>query len=140
MLKDAARTTRAKTHKPNRRKPVPKRDEKEEALFRGAIGYCISKVGGLCVPSAVREIRVRGLPAWIFTIVIRYPVGPEGYIGDLLYDGEDFTMLTEESVINERVEQIANDPERKRLWDEFRAVADKKFGSQEGKVTIIQCK
>ncbi len=44
-----------------------------------------------------------------------------GYVGDLLYDGEAFTLLTDPSVMDERVRKIAEDPERLRKWNEYRA-------------------
>ena len=54
-------------------------------------------------------------------MTLRYTTGFEGYVGDLLYDGETFIFLTEESVIDERVRQIAADPERIRKWNEYQA-------------------
>jgi hypothetical protein len=54
-------------------------------------------------------------------VTLRYTTGHEGYIGDLLYDGEEFTFVTEQSVMDERAQKIADDPERIRKWNEFRA-------------------
>lgn len=73
------------------------------------------------VATGVREVRVKGLPVWIVTVTLRYPTGHEGYVGDLLYDGDDFSFLTEQSVMDRRVQEIAEDPERVRKWNEHRA-------------------
>lgn len=106
-----------------RRKRVmtPKGTDEEEGILRQAIIYLIRKHGMLLVPTAIREELRDGVRSWIMAVTLRYPTGHEGYIGDLLYNGEEFTFLTEESVRKERAKQIANDPEGQRLWDEYRA-------------------
>ena len=121
MMKQVPQRTRAKAKKTMKRTPTPEIDEKEQALYRAAILHLIRKVGGLFVATAVREISVKGFKLWIFTVTMRYPTGHEGYIGELLYDGENFTMLTPDSVIDERVAKIAAHPERDRKWNEYRA-------------------
>jgi hypothetical protein len=52
-------------------------------------------------------------------VTLRYDAGDETYIGDLLYDGESFTFLTEQSVMAERARKLADDPEKIRKWNEY---------------------
>ncbi len=92
-------------------------------MYRAAIKYLLFNHGGLLVPTAHREIRIKGIPVWILTVTLRYPTGHEGYVGDLLYDGETFTFLTEQSAMGERVRRIASDPERDRKWNGLQASA-----------------
>ena len=62
------------------------------------------------VAAGIRETSIKGLRVWVITVILRYTTRHEGYVGDLLYDGENFTFLTEQSVMDERVRQIAADP------------------------------
>jgi hypothetical protein len=52
---------------------------------------------------------------------LRFATRHEGYIGDLLYDGEQFMFLTEQSVMDERAQKIAEDPKGLREWIDYRA-------------------
>jgi hypothetical protein len=116
------KTTRSKlATATKRRKKAEVVDEQEERIYRAAIKYLLFNHGHLLVPTAHREMRIKGFPIWIFTVTLRYPTGFEGYVGDLLYDGENFTFLTEQSLMDERVRQIAANPERDRKWNEYRA-------------------
>ena len=72
------------------------------------------------VTTGLREEHARSGQRWIITVTMRYPTGHEGFVGELLYDGKKFTMLTEDSVIDERVRQIAADPKGIRQWNEYR--------------------
>ena len=110
--------TKAPIAKKRRKKEWP---DEEELMLREAIKYLIRHHGMFLVPTRRREILIKGCPAWIITVTLRYITGHEGYIGDLLYDGENFTFLTEEVVMDERARKIADDPEGKRKWDEYRA-------------------
>lgn len=62
-----------------------------------------------------------GAKRWIIAVHLRYPTGFEGYLGDLCFDGERFTELTDEHTMRQRAEQIAADPELIRQWNEYRA-------------------
>jgi hypothetical protein len=62
-----------------------------------------------------------GSRRWIIAVHLRYPTGFEGYLGDLLYDGEQITELTDLELMRERAKQIAADPEGIRQWNEYRA-------------------
>ena len=97
--------------------------QQEEEILRRATLELITKHGGHFVATGLRETRIKGIRAWIITVTLRYTTGFGGYVGDLLYEGEEFTFLTEQSVIDERVRQLAADPERIRQWHEYRASA-----------------
>jgi len=113
--------TRSKAEKPKRRRQVPKLINKEERILRAATIYLIRKVGGLLVATGVREERdSKGSRTWIITVTLRYPTGHEGYVGELLYDGTDFSLLTPDDVMKERARKIAADPALQREWDEYR--------------------
>jgi hypothetical protein len=81
----------------------------------------VFKHGHLLVPTGIREEPVQGSRRWIITVMLRYPTGFEGEIGDLLYDGQEFTFLTPPEVRKERARRIAEDPEQMRQWNEYRA-------------------
>jgi hypothetical protein len=122
MVKKVTKATRSKlAATTKRRKKRGAIDEQEERIYREAIKYLLFNHGGLLVPTAMHETQIKGFPVWILTVTLRYPTGHEGYVGDLLYDGEKFTFLTEQSVMDERVAKIAADPERDRKWNEYRA-------------------
>jgi hypothetical protein len=61
--------------------------------------------------SKVADIREEkgegGSRRWINAVHLRAPSGHAGYLGDLLYDGERFTELTNVELMRERVRQIA---------------------------------
>jgi hypothetical protein len=95
--------------------------DEEERIMRAATLELITKHGGHFVATGLRETRVKGFRVWIITVTLRYAAGHEGYVGDLLYDGDNFTFLTEQPVIDERVRKIAADPEGLRRWNEYRA-------------------
>ena len=54
-------------------------------------------------------------------VYLRYPTGHEGYLGDLLYNGKQFTELTDRETMRERAKQIEAEPALQREWDEYRA-------------------
>jgi len=96
-------------------------NEQEEQILRAATLHLIQKHGMFLVATGTREVQIKGFRVWIITVTLRYAVGHEGYIGDLLYDGEQFTFLTEQSVMDQRAQEIAEDPAELRKWDEYRA-------------------
>ena len=113
---------RSKAAKTKRHRQVPKLINKEERILRAATIYLIRKVGGLLVATGVREERdSKESRTWIITVTLRYPTGHEGYVGELLYDGTDFSLLTPDDVMKERARKIAADPEGIRKWDEYQA-------------------
>jgi hypothetical protein len=102
------------------RKRKPEVHDEEEQVLRAATLHLMMKHGSLLLATRARPTSVKGIKVWIVTVTLRYPTGHEGYVGDLLYDGEQFTFLTEQSVRDERVRRIAEDPERVRKWHEYR--------------------
>lgn len=104
-----------------KRRKRPALNDREEEILRAATIHLVFKHGMFLVATGARELKIKGLPVWIITVTLRFDTGHEGYVADLLYDGETFTFLTEQSVMDARVDQIANDPERQRKWDEYRA-------------------
>ncbi len=121
MVKQVTERTRKKNRQAIYRKPRPQINEKEEEILRAATLELITKHGGHFVATGLRETTIKEIRVWIITVTLRYAAGFEGYVGDLLYDGEKFTFLTEQSAIDERVRQIAADPEGMRQWNEYRA-------------------
>jgi hypothetical protein len=99
----------------------PEISQEEEQILRKALKYLVFKHGHLLVPTAIREEQHQGSRRWIMTVTLRYPTGFEGAIGDLLYDGQEFTFLTPPEVREERARQLAEDPEGIRQWNEYRA-------------------
>jgi hypothetical protein len=113
--------TRTKAQRTTQRRAKPDVTDEEEQILRAATLHLMMKHGSLLLATGARKIRIKALEVWIITVTLRYPTGHEGYVGDLLCDGETFTFLTEPAVIEERVQKIADDPEGLRQWDEYRA-------------------
>jgi hypothetical protein len=121
VVKKAKKEIRPTTYRTSRKRNGPAVIDDEELILRAATIHLIRKVGGLFVATALRDEQAEGCGRWIITVTLRYPTGHEGYVGDLLYDGKEFTLLTEQSAIDERVLQIAADPRGIREWNEYRA-------------------
>ncbi len=121
MVKQLTEKTRQKSRKAIRPKPEPEFNQQEEEILRAATIELMTRHGGHFVATGLRETMIKGFRVWIITVTLRYDKGDEGYIGDLLYDGENFTFLTEQSVMDERARKIADDPEGIRKWNEYRA-------------------
>ena len=118
MVKQLAHKTRKKTTKAIRRNSELEMNDAEERILQAATIHLIRKVGGLFVATGLRDEHGTGGQRWIISVTLRYPTGHEGHVGELLYDGKTFTMLTEDSVIDDRVRQIAADPQGIRLWND----------------------
>jgi hypothetical protein len=119
--KKVSERTRAKATAPRRHRRKPAITAEEEQILRAATIHLIRKVGGLLVATGFRAEHHQGSRRWIITVTLRYPTGHEGYVGDLLYNGKEFRLLTEPALVNELVRQIAADPEGVREWNEYRA-------------------
>jgi hypothetical protein len=120
VVKNMSKAKPSKTVGVRKRRPKPRNVTAEERILRDATKHLILKHGGLLVATAAREQHIKGLGVWIITVTLRYPTGHEGYIGELLYDGDDFTFLTPLEVRKERVRQIDADPALQREWNEYR--------------------
>ena len=109
--------------KPRRRKTTPI-DEEEEAILKRAQIYLLFEARRpmLWTVADIREEKSDdGTQRWIIAVHLRYPTGHEGYLGDLLFDGERITELTDLEAMRERGREIAADPARQREWDAYRA-------------------
>ena len=120
MVKNISKAKRSKGSALTKRRPKPEIHDAEERILQEATKHLILNHGGLLVATAARAQPIKGIRIWIITVTLRYPTGHEGYVGDLLYDGEDFTFLTPLEVRKERVRQIDADPALKREWDDYR--------------------
>ena len=99
-------------------------DQEQEHVLRKAQEYLLfeAKRPMLWTVARIREEKAAGgSRRWIIAVHLRYPTGFEGYLGDLLYDGERFTELTDPEAMRERARKIAADPEGVRQWNEYRA-------------------
>lgn len=124
MVKPIGKATRFRTEAKRRPRPrvngTKENPKEDERILRAATLHLITMHGMFLVATDLRQARVKGLRVWIITVTLRYAAGHEGYIGDLLYDGEEFTFLTPPEIRKERAKQIANDPEGVRKWNEHR--------------------
>lgn len=118
MVKQAGKPKRAKAMPKSKRRQKPEILDEEEQLLREAFTYLLFNHGMFLVSTAIRVMQIKGFPVWIITVTWQYGAGDEAYIGDLLYDGEVFTFLTEKSVRDERAQKLLDDPERIRKWNE----------------------
>src|SRR4051812_22302131 len=91
MVKRVNKRTRGKASAVPRRRRKPEALDEEERILREATKYLVFEHGMFLVATGIREARIKGFRVWIITVTLRYAAGDEGYIGDLLYDGDDFT-------------------------------------------------
>ena len=117
---------KAKNEKPVkvRRKKPPPLDEEEERILKRAQIYLLFEAQRpmLWTVADIREEKGDdGSRRWIIAVHLRYPTGHEGYLGDLLFDGERISELTDLELMRQRGRAIAADPALQREWDEYRA-------------------
>ena len=117
---------KAKTDKPTkvRRAKAPLPDPEEEAILKRAQIYLLFEARRpmLWTVADIREEQADdGSRRWIIAVHLRYPTGHEGYLGDLLFDGERISELTDLELMRQRGRAIAADPARQREWDEHLA-------------------
>ena len=114
MASKAREQRRTKAAKATRREKTPELNEEEEQILKKGQIYLLfeAKRPMLWTVAGIREEKGEdGLRRWIIAVHLRYPTGFEGYLGDLLYDGERITELTDLELMRERARQIAADPE-----------------------------
>ncbi|HVS38153.1 MAG TPA: hypothetical protein VMS17_21520 [Gemmataceae bacterium] len=102
-------------------------DEEQERILRKAQEYLLfeAKRPMLWTVAGIREEKAADCSRrWVIAVHLRYPTGFEGYLGDLVYDGESITELTDAEAMRERAERIAADPEGVRQWNELRTAAE----------------
>jgi hypothetical protein len=113
MVSNSGERTRAKAAKATRRRKMPQLDDEAEQILKKAQIYLLfeAKRPMFWNVADIREEKGEsGSRRWIITVHLRAPSGHEGYLGDLLYDGQRFTELTDVALMRERVRQIAADP------------------------------
>ena len=121
-LEEIRNAMRKTTRTPRRKREPEVTDEQWEIGKKTAI-YCLMHfpmlwtVGG--VPQLVQDDT--GGQRWVIPVALRYPTGHGGEIGQLAYDGKEFTLLTDRAEMNERSRKIADDPEHLRKWNEHLA-------------------
>jgi hypothetical protein len=123
VLEKGQKRTRKKA---TRRAKAPELNMEEERILQKAQIYLLfeAKRPHLWTVADIREEKGEdGSRRWIIAVNLRYPTGFEGYLGDLLYDGETITELTDVELMRARARQIAADPEGRRQWDELKAAA-----------------
>jgi hypothetical protein len=123
QAKNAKKRIPKKAPTSSKRKRVPELTEEELEIAIKASCYCFDHFPWLWTIGSVPEERVGddGSRQWTIQVYLRYPTGFDGYLGDILYDGKEFTELTDRETMRERAKKIAADPERLRQWNEFRA-------------------
>jgi hypothetical protein len=120
MAKRVNKRTRGKVSAAPKHRRKPQALDEEERILREATRHLVFEHGMFLVATGIREARIKGFRVWIITVTLRYAAGDGGYIGDLLFDGDNFTFLTEQAVMDARAQKIAGDPERIRQWNEYR--------------------
>ena len=115
----------ARNKPPAKLKPKRTREfkQEEERIIQKAANYCLRRFPLLWTTGGFPEEHTdeKGTRYWIIRMYLRYPTGHEGYLGDLLYDGKNFSELTDRERMLERAGKIAADPECARKWNEYRA-------------------
>ena len=99
-------------------------DPEEERILKRAQIYLLFEAQRpmLWTVADIREEKGEdGSRRWIIAVHLRYPTGHEGYLGDLLFDGERITELTDLELMRQRRREIAADPARQREWEAYRA-------------------
>jgi hypothetical protein len=110
------------SHATARQKPAELDQEVEEILAKAQRYLLIeAKRPMLWTVAGIKEEKGEdGSRQWIIAVHVRYPIGHEGYLGDLLYDGKRITELTDLELMRERGRQIAADSALEREWNEYR--------------------
>jgi hypothetical protein len=111
---DAARVRNNAVQKSDRqtRKPVADVTEgktlspRQVEIWEKAVAYCVRQLPTLWTVGEPKHEPVRG---WIIPIVLCYPDGFEGELGEMAYDEEhqEFTLLSDKATLAERARVVA---------------------------------
>ena len=107
-----------------RKKKAPSIAEEEERILKRAQMYLLYEAQRpmLWTVADIREEKGDdGSRRWIIAVHLRYPTGHEGYLGDLVFDGERVTELTDLELMRQRGREIAADPALQREWEAYLA-------------------
>jgi hypothetical protein len=122
VVKKTSKATGSRASGKAKRKRAGELTHEQEHILREAMCYCLHHFPMLWTTGGVpEERRENGLRRWVVRIYLRYPTGHEGYLGDLLYDGKQFSEMTDRELMRERAREIEADPALQREWDEYRA-------------------
>src|SRR5205814_6154192 len=105
VVRKAQKPMRTRAVKAARRTSKPEINEEEEQILQKAQISLLfeAKRPMLWTVAGIREEKGDdGSRRWIIAVHLRYPTGFEGYLGDLLYDGEKITELTDLELMRER--------------------------------------
>jgi hypothetical protein len=102
VLKKLTKETRKKATETS-----PLRPEQEQ-IWEQAAGFCVRRLPTLWTAGQPRREPGRQ-GRWIVPIVLRYPDGYEGTLGEIAFDEQrrEFTLLTERAVLSERAREVA---------------------------------
>lgn len=89
-----------------------------EEVSRLAAIYCLRTYPTLWTAGVAQRVE----SGWVVPIRVHYPTGRDCEIGQLAYDGREFTPLTDRAVMAEVVRKIEADLEFQRQWHEQFAV------------------
>jgi len=80
--------------------------QEQQELWKKAAAFCVRHLPTLWTAG---EPQQQSPQNWIVPIVLRYPDGHEGILGELAWDGlrQEFTLLTERTVLSERARLVA---------------------------------
>ena len=80
----------------------------QERIWEQAAAFCVRRLPTLWTAGEPR-CNPEAPGTWIVPIVLRYPEGHEGVLGEMAFDEQrqDFTLLTERAVLSERAREIA---------------------------------
>jgi hypothetical protein len=80
--------------------------QEQQEIWEKAAAFCVRRLPTLWTAG---EPRQQAPQEWIVPIVLRYPDGYEGVLGEMAWDGprQAFTLLTERNILSERARLVA---------------------------------
>jgi hypothetical protein len=79
----------------------------QQEIWEKAAAYCVRHLPTLWTAGEPRQETPQ---AWVVPIILRYPDGHEGTLGEMAWDGrrQEFTLLTSRAVLSERARVVAS--------------------------------
>jgi hypothetical protein len=106
--KQAAARNSGRTTRPGivRAPKQPVLTQEQQEIWEKAAAFCVRNLPTLW---AAGEPRQQAPQEWIVPIVLRYPDGYEGTLGELAWDGvrQAFTLLTKKTILSGRARLVA---------------------------------
>ena len=113
---EAKRTKSAKAAVNN----TPRVEKQKASIHMRATAYCFRHFPTLWTIGKIRWEKHGRKQQWRIAVVLRYPTGYEKELGELLFDGKDFAVVTPRSLMNQRAQKIADDPTLHQEWNDYR--------------------